>query len=92
MCETQVHEKIEELSTGVLPDSLETSIDGTKLLVFIEAEWVGVASLDKIREQQLRDCVKRPCKSRENLSFINETVAHVFLKMGAKEAEDRVWF
>lgn len=92
--EKQVEEKNREPGVKITATSYRASIDDSYLRIFLTAEWIKAESLDKITEEQIKDCIKKKAfyKPEEyELDRIDHLVRKVKMDMALKDAEDRVW-
>ena len=92
--EKQVLEKNNEPNINIKVISYKACIDDSYLKLFITAHWVSAKTLDEIKEEMLRECVKTKASHEPQgfeLGKIDNIVNEVRMDMKLEDAEDRVW-
>ena len=92
--ESDVAEKNKEDGIKVTPTSYKMSIDRRFLRTFIAGEWIKAESVDKVTEEQLKSCIAKRSKSRDQeltMTFVDRTVRPVKMDMKIEDPEDRIW-
>lgn len=92
--EKHVDEKGKGLKEDIILASLWASIEEDDLNISIAAGWINAASLNKIAEKQIYQCIAQCCKrdtKGELLYLVDQTVNNVDMNTSIAEAADRVW-
>lgn len=92
--ERDVEENNKEPGVNITPTSYKASVDRAHLKIFITAGWVTSTEVDKVTEDEIKDCIKKRAvreASGAELTRIESAISKVKMNMKILEPEDRIW-